>query len=283
MYILIGFELHVPILNKLCYLCSALSPKKLSLLSLTGSHSVYTQPVGQLSSAEESRGIPTQTVASFHPLLCCSRTLACKFLLHQRPQILPSDFSAQEKSFLCLGSPAVGKLSPGKNQQTWDSSCLLPFSQGSQSALPVFQSMKPIASDFVQSDTVVVEDQRISSSSLEVEVLLSLSFCKHLFRGIIDIICCTYVKCTIFKLFIYSSTLGLQLLHVGPQFPDQGSNLHPLNFKVDSQPLDHQGRTQNVKLLSFYLCIFPWNHHHDKEIKIMNISITPKFPLVLQN
>ena len=101
----------------------------------------------------------------------------------------------------------LGNCYQGENQQTWDSSCVPPFSQGSQSALPLFQSMKPIASDFVQSDTDVVEDQRISSSSLEV--LLSLSFCKHLFRGIIDIICCTYVKCTIFKIFIYSSTLGL--------------------------------------------------------------------------
>ena len=41
MCILIRFELHVPVLSKLCYMCSTLSPKQLSLLSLTGSHSVY--------------------------------------------------------------------------------------------------------------------------------------------------------------------------------------------------------------------------------------------------
>ena len=29
--------------------------------------------------------------------------------------------------------------------------------------------------------------------------------------------------------------------HVGSQFPDQGSNPHPLHCKADSLPLDHQG------------------------------------------
>ena len=29
--------------------------------------------------------------------------------------------------------------------------------------------------------------------------------------------------------------------HVGTQLPTQGQNLHPLHWKADSQPLDHQG------------------------------------------
>ena len=32
--------------------------------------------------------------------------------------------------------------------------------------------------------------------------------------------------------------------HVGSQFPDQGSNLHPLNWKVDAYPLNHQESPQ---------------------------------------
>ena len=94
--------------------------------------------------------------------------------------------------------------------------------------------MKPIASDFVQSYTVVVEDQRISSSSLEVEVLLSLSLCKHLFRSIIDIMRCTFVKCTILKIFIYSSTLGLSCCMWDLSSLTRGRICIPPNFKVDS-------------------------------------------------
>ena len=36
------------------------------------------------------------------------------------------------------------------------------------------------------------------------------------------------------------------LQHVGSQFPDQGSNPNPLHWKVDSQPLDHQGSPSHL-------------------------------------
>ena len=39
------------------------------------------------------------------------------------------------------------------------------------------------------------------------------------------------------------------LWHVGSQFPDQGSNPHPLHWKADSLPLDHQGSPQ---VLSYF-------------------------------
>ena len=32
------------------------------------------------------------------------------------------------------------------------------------------------------------------------------------------------------------------LKHVGSQFPEQGLNMCPLHWQVDSYPLDHQGR-----------------------------------------
>ena len=58
-------------------------------------------------------------------------------------------------------------------------------------------------------------------------------------------------KHNFFKLFIYIflTALGLSsgaqaylpTRHVGSYFPSQGSNLHPLHWKVDSYPLDHQG------------------------------------------
>ena len=38
--------------------------------------------------------------------------------------------------------------------------------------------------------------------------------------------------------------------HVGSQFPDQRLNLRPLHWKVDSQPLDHQGRLPSASYCS---------------------------------
>ena len=38
--------------------------------------------------------------------------------------------------------------------------------------------------------------------------------------------------------------------HVASYFPNQGSNLHPLHWKVDSQPLGHQGSPSNHRLLN---------------------------------
>lgn len=154
MYIPIRFELHVPILSKLGYMCSTLSPKQLSLLSLSGSHSVYRP-------AFFSRRIKRNSHTGFcllPPLLCCSCTLTCQIL------------AAPNTTFWLFSSGKVtpfwdplqlGNCHQEKTSKHGTHLNLLPFSQGSQSALPIFQSMKPIASDFVQSYTVVVEDQKL--------------------------------------------------------------------------------------------------------------------------
>ena len=45
-----------------------------------------------------------------------------------------------------------------------------------------------------------------------------------------------YIYMYIYSLFLF---FGLTLLHVGPQFPDQGLNWRLLRWKAESQPLDH--------------------------------------------
>ena len=40
--------------------------------------------------------------------------------------------------------------------------------------------------------------------------------------------------------------------HVGSQFPDRGSNLSPMPWKVDSLPLGHQGSPQILNLFKSY-------------------------------
>ena len=37
---------------------------------------------------------------------------------------------------------------------------------------------------------------------------------------------------------------------VGSQFPDLGSNPHPLHYKADSQPLDHPGKSQVTEVFT---------------------------------
>lgn len=143
-----------------CYLYSALSfeqlfsvkPHRVSFCK----HIVHSPLWPRLQ-----RNSCVETSASFHPLLCCSLlfcTLARKFLLLQQPLTLISASSAQEDHSFAWDPPlstVVGKMFPGKNLgQTQGSSCLFSFSQGSV-FVTFFQSLKMIASDFVQFFSVV--------------------------------------------------------------------------------------------------------------------------------
>ena len=55
--------------------------------------------------------------------------------------------------------------------------------------------------------------------------------------------------------------------HVGSQFPDQGSNPHPLHWKADSYPLAHQSSPSPCDSYPVPLCfcqchliVMPWRH-----------------------
>ena len=58
--------------------------------------------------------------------------------------------------------------------------------------------------------------------------------------------------------------------HVGSQFPDKGLNPHPLHWKADSLPLDHQGSP-------FFLIIFK----NSQNIKLIHVIDVACFPCLL--
>ena len=60
--------------------------------------------------------------------------------------------------------------------------------------------------------------------------------------------------------WICSSVLCFGFLaarHVGSQLPDQGSNPHPLHWKVKSQPLDHWTTGEVPESIFFFLKLIP--------------------------
>lgn len=146
-----GLELHVPVLSKLWYLCSALSPEQLL--------SAEPHRVSLCTHRAHSPAFFGQRIKRNSHVDFCLLPPTVVLLLYPDLQI-PAASAAPNTDFclfssgrplLCLGSTAVGKLSPGRKPgQTWGSSCLFLFSQGSQSVLPVLQSLKAITSDFVQ-------------------------------------------------------------------------------------------------------------------------------------
>ena len=76
-----------------------------------------------------------------------------------------------------------------------------------------------------------------------------------------------------------SRRAGLVVVAHGPSrsaacgiFPDQGSNLCPLHWQADSQPLRHQGSpmVSSLSIPSIYTCeitlMFPWSFFSDHKI-----------------
>ena len=71
------------------------------------------------------------------------------------------------------------------------------------------------------------------------------TFKKKVFTVYFTILLLFYV---LFCLFVF-----LAMRHVGPQVPDQGSNIHSLHCKAKSQPLDHQASFSTGNLQRGYL------------------------------
>ena len=61
-----------------------------------------------------------------------------------------------------------------------------------------------------------------------------------------------YILCILFSIFtfIYLAGSVVALRHVGSYFPNQGLSPHPLHWKADSSPLDHQGSPYILYILT---------------------------------
>ena len=68
------------------------------------------------------------------------------------------------------------------------------------------------------------------------------------------------------------------LQHMGPQFPDQGLNLCPLHWKMNSQPLNHQGSSYLLFLIDILFEIIIQSHMQLNNTKISLYTL----PIFLQ-